>query len=443
MKKPSIRPVLTVTAACLLPAVVHAQTTLQSPPGGVLGESAAQPAGQSMATPMTTPMGIGMTVPVSPAQSISQPFPQVSSDPDQREGLQFRARAGVERDDNVTRVSAGEISDTVTGLGLGLRYQKRLSQQVFVVDAELAQYDFDELNTDYSTFNYAAAWNFRFGNRIDGIASADRRQFRDVTANGTTGIINRRTERNELIEGGYRFGASWRALAGLQHSSIKNTDPVSFDGNQSVNSVRLGGAYEPATGSTVVARLRLGEGEYRDAAVVGDFDDREVDVTTRWVVSPKTSVEGRIGYLDREHDGALSGRDFDGIVGGVNLNWDITAKTSLIAGYARDLGSYLSAASTSGHIESDRFFVGPRWRATELITVNLRYEHENRKFEDVATGPDAGRRDKFNVFAIGADWQVRRTIAVSAQLRNERRSSSLPAFDYRANVIGLSARLTL
>ncbi len=47
------------------------------------------------------------------------------------------------------------------------------------------------------------------------------------------------------------------------------------------------------------------------------------------------------------------------------------------------------------------------------------------------------------MFAAGVDWQVRRTVALSAQLRNERRSSSLPAFNYRANVIGLSARLTI
>ena len=75
MKKPSFRPLLTVTAAaCMLPAAaLHAQTTLQSP-GGQLGESAAVPAGQ----PMSTPMGGSVVVPMSPAASISQPFPPVS-----------------------------------------------------------------------------------------------------------------------------------------------------------------------------------------------------------------------------------------------------------------------------------------------------------------------------------------------------------------------------
>jgi exopolysaccharide biosynthesis operon protein EpsL len=439
MKKPSIRPVLSVVAAaCLLPAV-HAQTTLQSPPGGQ-GQSAAQPAGQAAGTPMTQSMGTPMTVDMSPAQAISQPYSPVSSAADQREGLQFRARAGVERDDNVLRTNGGEISDTITGLGVGLRYQKRLSQQEIVLDAEYDRYDFDELGTDYNTFNYAAAWRFRFGERIDGVASADRRQFRDVTSNGLAAAINRRTERNELVEGGYRLGASWRVLAGLQHNNTRSTDPTAFESNLTQTSGRVGLSFEPATGSTAAVRYRRGNGEYDNAPVVTDFDDNEIDVTARWVLSPRTTVEGRLGWLEREHDAAPT-RDFDGLVGSAAVSWAITAKTSLTAGYARELGSYLGG--TGGHQESDRFFIGPVWRATELITVSLRYDHENRRFEDVTGSADVGREDKFNVGTLGVEWAIRRTISLGAQYRIERRSSNLPAFDYRANVIGLTAKLTI
>lgn len=441
MKKPSIRPVLTtVAAACLLPAAIHAQTTLQSPPGGTLGESAAQPAGQSAATPASTPMIAPMLVDMSPAQSISQPYAPVSSAADQREGFQFRARAGVERDDNVLRTNGGEITDTITGLGLGLRFQRRFSQQQIVLDAEYDRYSYDKLDADYNTLNYAAAWRFRFGERIDGVASADRRQFRDVTSNGLVAGVNRRTERNEVVEGGYRFGASWRALAGVLHNTTRSTDPSAWDSNLSQSSVRVGAAFEPATGSTVALRYRRGSGEYDNAPVVSDFDDDEIDVTARWIVSPKTTVDGRLGWLKRDHD-AASSRDFDGLVGAIGVNWEITAKTALTAGYARDLGSYLFG--TGGHLESDRFYIGPVWRPTALISVSLRYEHENRKFEDVVGSADAGRRDKFDVGTLGVEWAVRRTVTLGAQYRNERRSSTLPAFDYRANVIGLTAKLTI
>ncbi|WP_167772910.1 outer membrane beta-barrel protein [Ramlibacter humi] len=443
MKKLSIRPVLTATAAaCLLPAVAVAQTTLQSPPGGMLGESAAQPAGQSAATPMTTDMTVPMTVPMSPAQAMSQPYSPVSSNADQREGFHFRGMAGVERDSNVLRTATGQISDTITGLGLGLRYQKRISQQQIVVDAEVDRYHYDKISAGFTAFNYSAAWNFKLGERIDGIASADRRQFRDVTSNGVANGINRRTERNELFEGGYKLGAGWRVLAGLQHQASRSTDPTAWDANLSETSGRVGTSYEFASGSTLALRYRHGNGDYSNSPIITGFNDDEIEGTMHWVVSPKTTVDARLAHLRRDHDGANAGAfNFSGLTGSAGINWAITGKTSLAAGYTRDLASYVFG--TGGHLESDRWYIGPTWRATELITVNLRYEHENRKFVNITGSGDVGRRDKFDVANLGVDWAIRRTINLGAQYRYEKRSSSLPAFNYRANVIGLTARLTI
>jgi exopolysaccharide biosynthesis operon protein EpsL len=439
MKKHSLRPLLPVMAACLLPAALHAQTTLQAP-GGQPGQSAAQPAGQAMDTPMATPMGESMTINMSPAQSISQPFSPVTSSPleNERQGLSFRARAGVERDSNVLRTSTGQIRDTITQLGLGLRYNQRFSQQRVVVDAELSHFDYDKINNKYNTLNYAAAWYWRFGNQFEGVASADRRQFRDVTS-GSTGLVNRRTERNELFEGGYRLGSAVRLLAGLQHTQSTSTDINSWDGNPNVNSVRVGASYELPSGSIATVRYRYGDGSFQTAAAT-DFKDNELEGTFRWIVSPKTTVDARLAHLKREHEGA-PGRDFSGMIGGATVGWEVTGKTRLMGGFARDLGSYI--VGTTGHVSSDRWFIGPVYRPTVQTVVSLRYEQERRHWVGVSGTPDAGRTDKFDVLALGLDWQPRRFVGVAAQYRNEKRDSALPGFNYRANVLGLSLKLTI
>ena len=457
MKKPSFRPLLTATAAaCLLPAAaLHAQTTLQSP-GGQLGESAAQPAGQQMGpqmgTPMGVPMGVPMTTstgttsmvaPVSSAASLSQPFSPVTSSvyEDEREGFRFRGIAGIERDDNVTRVNTGEVSDTITQLGLGLRFNKRYGLQRVVVDAEYDRYDFDKLSTGYNTLNYAAAWYFGVGNVIDGVASADRREFRDVTINGGAGTINLRTERNELVEGRYKFGAAWRLLAGIQNFDASSSNPaVSWDGDPNVTTGRVGVQYELASGSSLTGRYREGDGDYQVGGAPG-FRDHEFELVAHWAVSPKTSLDGRIAQFKREHDNTPS-RNFDGPTGSITATWDATAKTRLTGGYIHDLASYLGG--TGGHQETDRFYIAPTWRATAQTSVGVRYEHENRKFVDITGVPtDVGRTDKFDVLALALDWQPWRNVGIGAQWRNEKRSSSLPIFNYRANVLGLAVKLSI
>src|SRR3712207_8395021 len=54
------------------------------------------------------------------------------------------------------------------------------------------------------------------------------------------GTIGRRTERNELLEGGYRLDGAWRVLAGVQQQSSRSNDPRSLDAFPTVRSLRLG-----------------------------------------------------------------------------------------------------------------------------------------------------------------------------------------------------------
>lgn len=427
-------------AAALVPAAtLHAQTVGQSPQPGAM---AAQPMGVEPAGQF---MGTSALVPVSPSASLSQPFAPVSASPIEGEqpGLRLRARTAVEHDGNVLRTSAGQQSDTITTLGVGARYNQSFGQQRVVLDADLAHVDFRNVGQNFNTVNYAAAWNWRVGNQFEGLVSADRREFRDVGTN-VAGSFNRRTERSEQVEANFRPSASLRVLGGLLHTQADNTVPAaSWDGSPSVNSARVGVAYEPASGSSIALRHRAGDGSYRDTAAAGDFKERETDAVLRWAATAKTTVDARIGHLQREHGGGAGARDFSGMVGGINANWGITAKTSLAAGWQRDLGAYL--AGTGGYLRSDRIFLGPVWRATELTAVSLRYTHDRRTWEAVtpAATADVGRTDTFNVWALGLDWQPRRTVGVGLQYRNEQRDSSLPAANYRANVLGVSVRLTI
>ncbi|HYF42388.1 MAG TPA: outer membrane beta-barrel protein [Ramlibacter sp.] len=439
MKKRTLRPLMALASACLLPTAVLAQTnqTPQTP-------QSAQSPQQQPPQPVNQPINPAELPLTQPLGLPPLPDPAAARRTEEPRTYEIRATAGIERDDNVLRGPAGtERSDEIGVFGVGIRVAPRLGQQRILLDAEATTFRHSDLsNLDYTTLNYSAIWNWRISNVLEGVASADRRQYRDVgdTAVGALGTIGRRTERNELLEGGYRLDGAWRVLAGVQQQSSRSSDPRSLDAFPTVRSLRLGTSYDFASGSTITARVRRGDGEYEGFPAVGDFEDNEVELTMRWLATAKTSLDARLAYLNRSHDRAPT-RDFDGLVGFAHVGYEVSPKIRLVTGFSRDLGSYVFG--TGGHVQSSRVFFAPVYRVTERISVNARYERETRDWEDAAGSPDAGREDRTNTLSAGVDYSPRRFVTASATLRRENRKSSLPAVNYKANVIGLALKFSL
>ena len=365
---------------------------------------------------------------------------------DMPQGLQLRASAGVEHDDNVLRQGSGQIADNIGILSAGLKYDKNFSLQHVRADVEATAYRYqDTTNLNYSTLNYALAWDWSLTPHFHGVASADRRQFRDVTTDPVTfaNFVGKRTERNEVLEGTADIGARLRALAGVTHTEAKSTEPHSWDASPSVSSARVGVGYETPKGSLVTLKYRRGDGEYTDptpGSAAGDFKENETELALHWPVTIKTSVNARIAHLQRRHD--ISPQlDFSGTVGGADVNWEITGKTRLIAGYAHDLVA--SGQGTGGHVETDRIYLTPVWQATPAIGVNFRLDRSERRWKEVPVGaPDFGRSEHIQYAQVGVDWTPRPILTVSGYLREERLSSNLPGASYSASVVGVAAKAT-
>ena len=84
--------------------------------------------------------------------------------------LQFRASAGVEHDSNVLQAPANEQSDDIGVLSVGVKAERNYGLQHFRADAEVAAYRYRNLsNLNYSTVNYAAAWDWRFTQALHGV----------------------------------------------------------------------------------------------------------------------------------------------------------------------------------------------------------------------------------------------------------------------------------
>ena len=439
---------LTLMSACLCPLGLHAQT---DEPGPARVSEPSQPAAPSLPS---TP-----TLPTTPSQPVGVPYPSsiffppgsfqpagtqasIVSEEDVP-GFHLRALAGVERESNVLRVPRGGTADTAAILGVGARADLRRGLQRIRADVEANRYQYDrDSSLNYNILNYALAWDWSITPRFHGVLGADRKQYREVATDPVALVnrISRRTERAELLEAVYEAGAAWRLLGSASHTKASSTDAATWDASPDINSARIGVGYERASGASWYVRHRRGDGEYTDpgaGASQVDFKEDETDFLLRLPVSGKTSVDARVGRLERRHEGDAA-RDFSGIVGSATVAWQVTGKTRVVAGVGRDLSA--TGQPTGGHVRSDRFFVGPAWKPTAATAVNVRYDHVSREWKGVpAASREAGRDETVRALSANLEWQPRRWVALSVYVRAERLRSSLDT-GYSNNTVGAALK---
>jgi exopolysaccharide biosynthesis operon protein EpsL len=352
----------------------------------------------------------------------------------------LHAAVTVERDSNILR-APDAVSDEIGVFSAGLRLDKRYSLQRFTLQAQANRFRFrDFSNLDYSTLTYDGAWNLQFTPQLRGVLSADRRQYRDITnASAASGDVTLRTERREMAEVTLLGRGGWRTLGGLEQSRSRSDDPRSLESSPTVSSVHIGGGYEFPSGTLLTAQVRRGEGDYGAVSSGIEFRETEPSLTLRWPASAKTTLDARIGYLDRSHD-AEPARDFQGLVANGTVRWTYSPRTSVEAGVARDLGSY--EFNGGGRIRGWRLSIAPAWKPSEKTTLRLRHTLERRDWQVVSlASPDLGREDRTHWSALTFEWTPRRLLEVTVSARQERRRSNLAGLDFRANVVALGARL--
>ncbi len=356
-------------------------------------------------------------------------------------------------------------SDQIITTTATLNLNKTFSMQRFELTGSLV--DNRYLNFSFLDFlgkNYTAAWNWYLTPYLHGRLSSSHSEALNNFGN-LTGFINStnrnlRTTDNFRFDGVFELSRAWHIVGGINHNVIKNSRLTVQDFDNKISSVEGGIRYAFAKGSTLTYKVRAGEGEFVKrpqpiASALFDtrFNELEHEVRLVWPVTAKSSIEGRAGYLQREH-AHFPQRDFNGFVGNFNLNWAITEKTRLMASWSHDLINFQTAADfqlnpllfqrwSSSYAVTDRFTVAPSWQITAKTQLRLRYDYVMRDFRGgVSLLPFEPRSDSQHSAHIALDWQPMNVLLITGMLQKDRRSSSLRGFDYDSNAASLAVRFT-
>ena len=348
-------------------------------------------------------------------------------------------------------------ADDIAISSLALKLSKPYSLQRFELEASLVDYryrTFDYLN--FTAFNYAAAWRWSLTPYLHGNLTSDRKQalnsFADYTGYGTR---NLRTDENTRLDGIFEMSGSWRLLGGLAQSTRTNSQLFVQEGDTRLNTAEGGVRYDFRSGSSLSYIARNSRGEYFNRPqplpfpTLADnrFDQRENEVRLLWQVTGKTFVDARVAYLSRNHD-HFGARDYAGNVGNLNFVWNVTSKSTLTAGAARELSSYQFSAGNplsgaTSYISTDRLTLGALWQISAKTALRGRYDHAQRDYRGaIAASPLNDRLDTLRSAMVSLEWQPLRTLLLSTSLQNDQRAANQAGLDYQSTVAGVSAQVS-
>ena len=371
---------------------------------------------------------------------------------DELDTFQFRVGQSWQNDSNVFRLSdtvsnqaalgSPGRSDNIFVTTVGAKIDKRYSLQRFEFDINANRSIYNNFSRlDFNAVNYAAAWRWSITPALYGNFTTDRREYTDNTSDvQSLGQLNRRTDRSTLLDAEYAIDGPWRALAGVFQRTNTNSQPFVFEGDSKVRGAEVGVRYVFASDASLAYRLKQGSGEYPgrvlSSTFASNFKDYEHELKVNWPVTGKTTIQSRLSYFDRSHDG-LAARDFSGFTGQLDSTWQITGKTGVTGGIVRELGSYQS--STASYYTGNRLFIAPVWKPTEKTAVRFRYDHGRRNYNGPLPGfASTDRRDTTNVSSLGFEWDVIRAVKISSSVFTDRRKSSEPGADYKSSGVNLS-----
>ena len=362
-------------------------------------------------------------------------------------------------DDNLFRLPPGTDAQGTTGksgksdvisiASAGLRLDKRYSLQRLQFESNLVNYryrTFDYL--DFTARNYAAAWSWQLTPAFQGKLTSNRTETLNSFSDFTDyGVRNIRTDENHRLDGVLELDGAWRLLGGVAQAVRTNSEPFLEESDTRLNTVEAGVRRDFVSGSSLGLVARQGRGDYfnrPDLSPVHQldnaFEQREQELKLNWPVSAKTTIQGRLAHVERQHE-HFPARDYSGMTGNVSAALRASDKLLFSGSLGRELSAYQSDASS--YATTDRLTLGGQWQITGKTTLRGRYDVAWRDFRGaIASTPDNDRSDTLHGARLALEWQPYRAVLLSVAVEKERRESNQPAYDFKNSTGTVSAQFS-
>jgi exopolysaccharide biosynthesis operon protein EpsL len=375
---------------------------------------------------------------------------------DETDGFDVQTRVNMTHDDNLfllpnpSVIPPGAPNTGSTWMETetaDLSFNRIYGLQAVQADVNANHYTFDSLRyLDYDAVNYNAMWQWQLGSRLSGQLGVDHEKTLDSYDD-----FQHYSTPNLSIHTGETFKFDWDAVdqwhvvGGVLHANIESPSIFTQVGSFAQTDFQLGGSYVTGQGNSVTFQVRDSIGTFSRALDYVDvldngYKQREAETLTHWSIGAWTTLDTRIGYVDRRYDN-FGQRDYRGWVGQIALNWQTSAYTSFKAAVSRNVVAFQADDSNDYWLEM--FSAGPIWNITEKLKLSATGSISWRTFEGGIDGDTnvGSRSDRMYAARVELDYKPTRYSSIGLFATLSQQNSNVVETAYSDRTVGITASL--
>lgn len=352
------------------------------------------------------------------------------------EKLKLRATVTQIQDSNYQRaIDSKAMADQINTQAVDVIVALPYGQQRLDLEANLANNKHQTFTQfDYAGHNYNAVWRWSLTPTLVGSLSTRRTETLNSAADSLDpGLRNTNVTRIDNLNAGYLLGGPWQLFADYSKGNSANERALLGVTDISYQSYTAGISYAPSVGNALNYALRNDKG----TSTISDYTYIGHALFASYTPTTRTSLKGRLGYIEQRFS-VDSKFDFRGVTGGLETNWRLTPKTSISAGWLRDIVSFQTLDST--HAQTDTLSVAPKWQMRPTVSVGWTYKRAVRNGMGSPNGKASTRQDRTEESIWDINWQPRKYLALRTAISNASRISNVIDQDFKTQVLTLSAQ---
>jgi len=377
----------------------------------------------------------------------------------------FKISETLTYDDNLYRLPTNELKEAISSTALSFGLDQPIGRQRLLANATVRHDIYKEnSNLDNTGYDIGAGLEWEAASRWAG--DAKFRFTRALASFEDYGDLTGNLDKNEedvasvSLRAVYGLVSTWGIQGTYEHFDVGYSQAAFADRERNSDSFGLGVLYRPSGVWTFGLSGRWTQGEYPhyNGNIKDEFDRRDLDLTAKYFVTGLSTLSARLSHTNEDHDVDAT-RNFSGLTGQIDWDYQATGKLGFRTTLARETGSGPSAFSNSGGTPgylsdsslTTRLGVAAKWAATAKITVRAGFEYWHDRYDAQFTGTggtsSADDSAASRSVSLSALYEATRAVSFECGARYQKRDELITAdatfFGYTATTAYCNGTLAL